>query len=87
MGRPRTTDAAIGTWRVAFTRPLTLTYILQAALGMSGGVIITVWSLYMVDRGASLPLIGLSYSTYALPRCCSPRSPDASATVSGASGR
>jgi MFS family permease len=54
-------------WRVAFTRPLTLTYALQAALGMSGGVIITVWSLYMADRGASLPLIGLSYTTYALP--------------------
>jgi MFS family permease len=56
-----------GGWRVAFTRPLTLTYVLQAALGMSGGVIITVWSLYMADRGASLPLIGLSYTTYALP--------------------
>jgi MFS family permease len=54
-------------WRVAFTRPLTLTYALQTALGMSGGVIITVWSLYMADRGASLPLIGLSYTTYALP--------------------
>jgi MFS family permease len=59
--------AAEGGWRVAFTRPLTLTYALQAALGMSGGVIITVWSLYMADRGASLPLIGLSYTTYALP--------------------
>ena len=56
-----------GGWRIAFTRPLTLTYVLQAALGMSGGVIITVWSLYMADRGASLPLIGLSYTTYALP--------------------
>ncbi|HEY7020463.1 MAG TPA: MFS transporter [Ktedonobacterales bacterium] len=60
-------DAALGNWRVAFTRPLTLTYALQTALGMSGGVIITVWSLYMADRGASLPLIGLSYTTYALP--------------------
>jgi MFS family permease len=60
-------DAALGNWRVAFTRPLTLTYTLQTALGMSGGVIITVWSLYMADRGASLPLIGLSYTTYALP--------------------
>ena len=57
----------VGGWRIAFTRPLTLTYVLQAALGMSGGVIITVWSLYMADRGASLPLIGLSYTTYALP--------------------
>ena len=56
-----------GGWRIAFTRPLTLTYVLQAALGMSGGVIITIWSLYMADRGASLPLIGLSYTTYALP--------------------
>jgi DHA1 family solute carrier family 18 vesicular amine transporter 1/2 len=54
-------------WRIAFTPPLTLTYALQATLGMSGGVIMTVWSLYMADHGASLPLIGLSYSTYALP--------------------
>jgi DHA1 family solute carrier family 18 vesicular amine transporter 1/2 len=59
--------AADSGWRIAFTRPLRLTYTLQAALGMSGGVIITIWSLYMADRGASLPLIGLSYSTYALP--------------------
>jgi MFS family permease len=58
---------ASGNWRVAFTRPLTLTYALQTALGMSGGVIITIWSLYMADRGAALPLIGLSYTTYALP--------------------
>jgi MFS family permease len=67
-GRTKTSGAQDDSgWRIAFTRPLTLTYILQAALGMSGGVIITVWSLYMADRGASLPLIGLSYSTYALP--------------------
>jgi MFS transporter, DHA1 family, solute carrier family 18 (vesicular amine transporter), member 1/2 len=64
-----TTSGAVaeGGWRVAFTRPLRLTYALQAALGMSGGVIITIWSLYMADRGASLLLIGLSYTTYALP--------------------
>lgn len=59
--------ASRGGWRVAFTRPLTLTYALQAALGMSGGVIITIWSLYMADRGAPLPLIGLSYTTWAIP--------------------
>jgi MFS family permease len=66
-GETTAPDMASGNWRVAFTRPLTLTYALQTALGMSGGVIITVWSLYMADRGASLPLIGLSYTTYALP--------------------
>src|SRR5262249_16933016 len=67
-GETTARDMAAGSsWRVAFTRPLTLTYVLQMALGMSGGVIMTVWSLYMADRGASLPLIGLSYSTYALP--------------------
>jgi MFS family permease len=66
-GGATATDAALESWRIAFTRPLTLTYALQLLLGMSGGVIITIWSLYMADRGASLPLIGLSYTTYALP--------------------
>jgi len=26
-----------------------------------------IWSLFMLDRGASLPVIGLSYTTFALP--------------------
>ncbi|HXX78014.1 MAG TPA: MFS transporter [Ktedonobacteraceae bacterium] len=31
------------------------------------GVVMAIWSLYMLDRGASLPLIGLSYTTFAIP--------------------
>jgi len=34
---------------------------------ITNGVLLAVWSLYMLDHGASLPLIGLSYTTYALP--------------------
>jgi MFS family permease len=50
-----------------FTRPLVLTYSLQLVLMISNGVVMAIWSLYMLDRGASLPLIGLSYTTFALP--------------------
>lgn len=50
-----------------FTRPLILTYILQLVMMISNGVVMAIWSLYMLDRGASLPLIGLSYTTFALP--------------------
>jgi MFS family permease len=50
-----------------FTRPLLLTYALQIVLMISNGVVMAIWSLYMLDRGASLPLIGLSYTTFALP--------------------
>lgn len=50
-----------------FTRPLILTYTLQIVLMISNGVVMAIWSLYMLDRGASLPMIGLSYTTFALP--------------------
>jgi MFS family permease len=50
-----------------FTRPLVLTYSLQIVLMIGNGVVMAIWSLYMLDRGASLPLIGLSYTTFALP--------------------
>jgi len=50
-----------------FTRPLVLTYILQIVLMITNGVVMSIWSLYMVDHGASLPVIGLSYTTFALP--------------------
>lgn len=50
-----------------FTRPLLLAYILQVVLMLTNGVVMSIWSLYMLDRGASLPLIGLSYTTFALP--------------------
>ncbi len=50
-----------------FSRPLTLAYILQFIFYIANGVAISIWSLYMLDRGASLPVIGLSYTTFALP--------------------
>ncbi len=53
--------------RELFTRPLILAYVLQFALFITNGVGATIWTLYMQDRGASLPLIGLSYTTFALP--------------------
>lgn len=50
-----------------FTPAMLLVYALAAVLGMTSGVIQAIWSIYMLDRGASLPVIGLSYTTYALP--------------------
>lgn len=50
-----------------FTRPLVLTYALQLVFMISNGVVMAIWSLYMLDRGATLPQIGLSYTTFALP--------------------
>jgi DHA1 family multidrug resistance protein-like MFS transporter len=50
-----------------FTRPLTLAYILQFIFYIANGVAVAIWSLYMIDRGASLPVVGLSYTTFALP--------------------
>ncbi len=50
-----------------FSRPLVLAYILQFIFYIANGVAIAIWSLYMLDHGASLPIIGLSYTTFALP--------------------
>ncbi|GAC1502177.1 MAG: MFS transporter [Ktedonobacteraceae bacterium] len=50
-----------------FSPALTLAYILQFLFYIANGVAISIWSLYMLDRGASLPIIGLSYTTFALP--------------------
>lgn len=50
-----------------FSRPLTLAYILQFIFYIANGVAVAIWSLYMLDHGASLPVIGLSYTTFALP--------------------
>jgi MFS family permease len=49
-----------------FTRPLALAYGLAMVLAWPQGVTPAIWSLYMQDRGASLPLIGLSFTTFAL---------------------
>ena len=50
-----------------FTPAMVLVYGLTAVLGLTNGVIQAIWSIYMKDHGASLPVIGLSYTTYALP--------------------
>jgi MFS family permease len=50
-----------------FTPPLLLVYGITAVLGVTNGVIQAIWSIYMLQRGASLPVIGLSYTVYAIP--------------------
>lgn len=50
-----------------FSAPLLLVYGLCAALSLTNGVITAIWSIYMLKLGASLPVIGLSYTTYAIP--------------------
>jgi MFS family permease len=50
-----------------FTPALLLAYLLSAVVSLNNGVGMAVWSLYMQDRGSSLPLIGLSFTTFALP--------------------
>ncbi len=54
-------------WRAQFTPQLWLVYALAAILYVTQGTITAIWSLYMVARGSSLPVLGLSYTTYALP--------------------
>jgi MFS family permease len=43
-----------------------LAYSLTAALSLTNGAISSVWAIYMVARGASLELIGLSYTSFAI---------------------
>ncbi|HEY7124628.1 MAG TPA: MFS transporter [Ktedonobacterales bacterium] len=50
-----------------FTRPLVLAYVMGFVLALNGGIGMAVWSLFMSDHGASLPVIGLSYTTFAVP--------------------
>jgi DHA1 family multidrug resistance protein-like MFS transporter len=57
----------LGATRKAFTPPLITAYLLRLLLSVPQGVATAVWSLYMADRGASLLLIGLSFTTFALP--------------------
>jgi MFS family permease len=50
-----------------FTRPLALAYVMGFVLALNGGIGMAIWSLFMSDHGASLPIIGLSYTTFAVP--------------------
>lgn len=61
--RQRPGLAAHGT----FSRPLVLAYSLTGLIALPHGVMMALWSIYMLDRGASLPLIGLTYTAAALP--------------------
>lgn len=58
---------ALFAFRGLFSRPLVLAYMLQFVTQIMQGVIAAVWTLYMLDRGASLPMIGLSFTTFAIP--------------------
>jgi MFS family permease len=49
-----------------FTASLALAYGLAAVLAWPQGMTPAIWSLYMQDRGAPLPLIGLSFTAFAL---------------------
>lgn len=50
-----------------FTRPLLLAYSLQIILSTVQGVGSAVWTIYMADLGASPLMIGLSFTTFAIP--------------------
>lgn len=50
-----------------FTRPLLLAYSLQIILATTQGVGAAVWTIYMADLGAQPLVIGLSFTTFAIP--------------------
>jgi MFS family permease len=50
-----------------YTRPLLLAYSLQIILATTQGVGAAVWTIYMADLGAPPLLIGLSFTTFAVP--------------------
>jgi MFS family permease len=50
-----------------FTPALWLCYLLAAVFAVTTGLVNSIWSIYLLARGASLPLIGLTYTAYAIP--------------------
>lgn len=60
-------SASLAPYAALFSAPLVLTYVLAAVLAVTSGVITAIWSIYAVARGASLPVLGLTYTAYALP--------------------
>jgi MFS family permease len=63
-----TTSSSRETARLAlFTRPLLLVYSMQIVLATTQGVGAAVWTIYMADLGASPLMIGLSFTTFAVP--------------------
>lgn len=63
ISTPQQQQRGTNTW----TFPLLLAYALGLVLTITPGVITAIWSLYMLDRGASLSLIGISYTAVAIP--------------------
>ena len=51
----------------SFTKQLRLVYSLTGVIALPHGVMMALWTIYMLDRGVSLPLIGLTYTAAALP--------------------
>jgi MFS family permease len=65
---PHLEDAGAPTARGAlFTPAMWLCYGLTAVLAVTNGLIASVWSIYMLRVGASLPVIGLTYTAFAVP--------------------
>ena len=50
-----------------FTQPLLLAYSMQIVLATTQGVGAAVWTIYMADLGATPLMIGLSFTTFAIP--------------------
>ena len=59
-------DAPVRARGAVFSPQLRLTYALSATIALTQGVISALWAIYMLMRGASLELIGLSYTVYAV---------------------
>ncbi len=67
---PSLKTGRVGPWSLSkdlFTCPLILAYSLKGVLSTLQGVALAVWSIYMQDRGALLPLIGLTWALYSIP--------------------
>lgn len=60
-------SAPAGGFSGAFSPTLLLSYGLRFTLSAPHGAFAAIWSLFMLDRGASLPVIGLSFTAFALP--------------------
>ena len=50
-----------------FTGPIVLGCLIRIALSLGPSLGISIWSLYMADLGYSLPMIGWTYTVYAVP--------------------
>jgi MFS transporter, DHA1 family, tetracycline resistance protein len=66
--QPGADAAPVGTRSGSLFSPvLWLCYLLAAVFAVTSGLVNSIWSIYLSARGASLPLIGLTYTAYAIP--------------------